>query len=187
MHKMLISRRMIKPPGLAFLIFLLALSLAGCAVQEPPLSPGAAAFKKDVQTIIAKLTPALAGPLSHNDAQAAKAAILSLYPDAGQDKDDFPFRLGALTKDGILLTSLPPVKAIGADFINYQLVQETLDKRRINKMQLYAPDGAPIYIVLAPIMVQGNCAGLVGLRVTAAQALKKWGITGKEFKETNLN
>lgn len=187
MHKMVISHRMIMPPGLAFLIFLLALSLAGCSAQEPPLSPGAGAFKKDVQAIIAQLTPALAGPLSHNDAQAAKAAILSLYPDAGQDRDDFPFWLGALTKDGILLTSLPPVKAIGADFINYQLVQETLDKRRINKMQLYAPNGAPIYIVLAPIMVQSNCVGLVGLRVTAAQALKKWGITEKEFKEMNLN
>jgi hypothetical protein len=186
MNKITIWRRMITCPGLV-LIFLLALSLAGCATQEPPLSPGAAAFKKEVQTIITKLTPALGEPVSRNDAQAAMAAILSLYPDAGQDKEDFPFRLGVLSKEGVLLTSVPPVKTIGADFINYQLVQETLDDRRINKKQFYAPDGAPVYIVLAPIMVQGNCAGLVGLRVTAAQALKKWGITEKEFKEMNLN
>ncbi len=78
-----------------------------------------------------------------------------------------------MSKDGILLTALPPVQAIGADFIKYQLVQETLDNRRINKKRLYAPDGAPIYIVLAPAMVQDNLLGLLGLRVTTAQALKK--------------
>lgn len=163
------------------------LILAGCAAKEPPLSPGAAAFKKEVRGIIAKLTPALAGPLSTNDAQAAQAAIMSLYPSAGQDKDDFPYRLGALTKEGILLASLPPVKTIGADFIHYQLVQDTLDNRRINKKRLYAPDGASVYIILAPVEVKGNCVGLVVLRVTAAQALKKWGITEKEFQEMDLN
>ena len=52
---------------------------------------------------------------------------------------------------------------------------------------LYAPNGAPVYFVLAPVMVQDNIVGLVGLRVTAVQALKKWGITEKEFQEMDLN
>jgi hypothetical protein len=177
----------IKSLCLALLILPLALGLAGCRAQGPPLSPRAAAFKKDVRDIIARLTPALSGPLAHNDAKAVEQAILSLYPTAGQEKDDFPFRVGAMSKDGILLTALPPVQAIGADFIKYQLVQETLDNRRINKKQLYAPDGAPIYIVLAPAMVQDNLVGLLGLRLTAAQALQKWGITEQEFQAMDLN
>jgi hypothetical protein len=174
-------------PCLALLMLPLALSLAGCKAPAPPLSPGAAAFKKDVHDIIARLTPALAGPLSQNDGQAATQAILSLYPTAGQEQDDFPFRLGAMSKDGILLTALPPVQAIGGDFIKYQLVQKTLETKRLNKERLYAPDGAPIFIVLAPVLVQDNCVGLLGLRLTAAQALKKWGVTEPEFQAMDLN
>jgi hypothetical protein len=168
-------------------LFILSLALAGCTAKAPPLSPKAAAFKKDVGGILARLAPALAGPLSQNDAKAAEQAIPSLYPTAGQGKDDFPFRLGILTKDGILLTSLPPVQVIGGDFINYQLVKETLDKRRINKERLYAPNGAPVYFVLAPVIAENNCVGLVGLRLTADQALKKWGITEPEFHQMDLN
>ena len=174
-------------PCLVLLILLLALGLAGCKAQAPPLSPGAAAFKKDVQDIIARLTPALAGPLAQNDAKAAEQVILSLYPTAGQEQADFPFRLGALSKEGVLLASLPPAQAIGDDFIKYQGVQEILASRRLNKKRLYAPDGAPVYFVLAPVMVQDNIVGLVGLRVTAAQALKKWGITEPEFQAMDLN
>jgi hypothetical protein len=173
--------------GLALCIFSLALGLAGCTAHEPPSSPGAAAFRKDVRGILARLAPRLTGPLSRNDAQAATQAILSQYPAAGQDDPNFPFWLGVLSKDGILLTSLPPVKAIGADFIQYQLVRETLKKKSIGKTRLYAPSGAPIYIVLAPVMAQDNVVGFVGLRVTAAQALKKWGITEQEFQQLDLN
>jgi hypothetical protein len=168
-------------------LVILLLPLAGCKGKEPPLSPRAAAFKREVQAIIAKLAPALAGPLTRNDGKAAEQAILSLYPTAGQEQDDFPFRLGAMSKDGILLATLPPLQAIGSDFINYQLVQETLDKRCINKMRLYAPNGASVYIVLAPVMVQDNLVGIMGLRLTAVQALKRWGITEQEFREMDLN
>ena len=185
MNYRVISRRKTTP--LSLVLFLLALGLTGCTAGGPPLSPNAKAFKKDVRGIINKLSAALAGPLSHNDAEAAKAAILSAYPTAGQDKDDFPFWLGAMTKDGILLTALPPVPSIGQNFIDYQLVQTTLKNRRINQTELFRPDGTPVYIVIAPVLVQGNCVGLVGLRLTAAQALKKWGITEQEFQKMNLN
>jgi hypothetical protein len=171
----------------ALLILPLALGLAGCQAQGPPLSPPAAAFKTEMRDIIARLTPALSGPLAHNDAKAAKQAILSLYPTAGQEKDDFPFKVGAVSKGGILLTVLPPSQAIGADFIKYELVQETLNNRRINKKRLYSPDGTPIYIVLAPVMVQDNLVGILGLRVTAAQTLKQWGLTEQEFQAMDLN
>ena len=174
-------------PCLVLLILLPALGLAGCKAQAPPLSPGAAAFKKDVQDILARLTPALAGPLSHKDAKAAAQVILSLYPTAGQEQADFPFRLGVLNKEGVLLAALPPVHAIGDDFNKYQQLQEILANRRLNKKRLYAPDGAPVYFVLAPVMVQDKIVGLVALRVTAVQALKKWGITEPEFQAMDLN
>ena len=105
MHKTVMQCLKIMSPCLAPLILPLALGLAGCKAKEPPLSPRAAAFKKDVRDILGRLAPVLAGPLSHNDAKAAEQAILSLYPTVGQGKDDFPFRLGAMSKDGILLTA----------------------------------------------------------------------------------
>jgi hypothetical protein len=172
---------------LALMILPMALCLVGCTAKAPPLSPRAAAFKKDVRDILTRLTPALAGPLSRNDAKAAEQAILSLYPTAGQEQDDFPFRLGVMSKDGVLVATLPPVKLVGADFIDYQPVQEALKNRRINTKRLYSPDGAPVYFVLAPIMVNESLEGMVGLRLTAVQALKKWGITEPEFQAMDLN
>jgi hypothetical protein len=174
-------------PALALLSLTLALGLAGCTAKQPPLSPQATVFKQDVRGILSRLAPRLVGPLSNNDAEAAKREILSQYPNAGLDKPDFPFWLGVMSKDGILLTALPPVQAIGADFIKYKLVQETLNKKRIGKNRLYSPNGAPIYIVLAPVMDQDNLVGLVGLRLSAAQALKKWGLTEQEFQQMDLN
>lgn len=174
-------------PGLWLVILLLALGLAGCTAPAPPLSPKAAAFKREVRELIGRLAPALAGPLARNDAPAAEEAILALYPSVGQEQDDFPFQLGAMGKDGVLLASRPPVRLIGADFIHYQLVQETLHNRRINKKRLYAPDDSPVYFVAAPIMADDGLVGLVVLRLTAAQALKKWGITEKEFEGMDLN
>ena len=41
--------------------------------------------------------------------------------------------------------------------------------------------------VLAPIVVNDSLEGLVGLRLTAVQALKKWGITEPEFQAMDLN
>lgn len=172
---------------LGLVILLLSLGLAGCTAKAPPLSPRAAAFKKDVRDILARLTPALAGPLSRNDGKAAEQAIMSLYPIAGQEQDDFPFWLGVMSQDGVLVAALPPVKLIGADFIDYQIVTETLKNRRINTKRLYSPDNAPVYFVLAPIIVNDSLEGLVGLRLTAAQALKKWGITEEEFQAMDLN
>ena len=159
-------------PCLVLLILLPALGLAGCKAQAPPLSPGAAAFKKDVRDILARLTPALAGPLAQNDAKAAEQVILSLYPTAGQEQADFPFRLGALSKEGVLLAALPPVQAIGDDFIKYQGVQEILANRRLNKKRLYAPDGAPVYFDSRPrhgSRQDRRAGGLAGDRRPGAQ------------------
>jgi hypothetical protein len=187
MQKVAVGYFRIMHPVLALLMLTLVLGLAGCTAKQPPLSPQAAVFKQDVRDILSRLAPRLVGPLSNNDAEAAKQAILSQYPDAGLEKPEFPFWLGVMSKDGILLTALPPVQAIGADFIKYKLVQETLNKKRIGKNRLYSPNGAPIYIVLAPVMAQDNLVGLVGLRLSAAQALKKWGLTEQEFQRMDLN
>jgi hypothetical protein len=187
MNKTLIHYLRIVSLCLALMILPLAWGLTGCTAKAPPLSPRAAAFKKDVRDILARLTPALAGPLSRNDGKAAEQAILSVYPTAGQEQDDFPFWLGVMSKDAVLVAALPPVKLIGADFIDYQLVREILKNRRINTKRLYSPDNAPVYFVLAPIMVNDSLVGLVGLRLTAAQALRKWGITEPEFQAMDLN
>jgi hypothetical protein len=92
-----------------------------------------------------------------------------------------------MSKDGVLVATLPPVKLIGTDFIDYQQVQQTLKNRRINTKRLYSPDGAPVYFVLGPVMDNDNLVGLAVLRLTAAQALKKWGITEEEFQAMDLN
>lgn len=169
-------------------MLLLVLAFLACQAKPPPLSPQAAAFKKDILEIVGKLTPVLGAPLGRDDSQAVLDAILAVYPQAAAETDDFPFRVGVLDQNGILVAFLPTIKVDpGANFSHYGLVQEILRQRRLGKARLYAPDGSPIYFIAAPVMTQGRLAGILSLRLTAAKVQKKWGLTEQEFLEMHLD
>ncbi len=172
-------------PGV--LAFLLGLTLLACQAQAPPPSPEAAAFKRDVQEILTRLGPALAAPLAQDDAQAVQQAILSLYPQAGQETDEFPFRVGVVDQTGILVAALPPPAGKADDFSQYTVVREALKSRRWGKARLFAPDGSTLWVIVAPVAAQRQLQGLVVLRLTAAQAKQKWGISEQEFLQLNLD
>ena len=88
-----------------------------------------------------------------------------------------PFWVGAMGKNGILLTSLPPVEAIGADFFKYDLFQK-LKNRRIKQKTGSRPDGAPIYIILAPVMAQNDLVGILAFVAYCRPGSQKVGDNG---------
>ncbi len=166
---------------------LLAVAAVACQAKAPPTSPQAAAFKKEVTDLITKLTPLLGEPLARGDAQGVMEVILSHYPQAGQESGEFPFRLGVLDEVGLLVATLPPLRGQADDFSHYAIVKEVLKTKRWGKARLYAPDGSTLFVVAAPIMSQRRVEGLLLLRLAAAEAHKRWGLTEKEFLALSLD
>lgn len=169
-------------------IFLLAPMVSGCPAPKA-LTPAQAAFKKELQQVVGKLAEVLVEPVSKNDAGACQAALAAALASLeGEGKTLLhQARLGVLNREGLLLATAPPQQVAEADFSQYQVVKETMEQGRINFKQLYAPDGSPLYAVLAPLRKQGQATGLLGLRLSAAQVEQKWGLTEKELLAIDLN
>lgn len=169
------------------LAVLLGLPWLGCPARETPPSPRAAAFRQEMREIIDKLTAVLAEPLCRNDVRACEEAISSLYPETSRDSVTFPFRLGIINREGVLIHSIPPGRTPGEDYSQYQAVRQALRGRRITNARLYAPDGKEVYLILAPIFKNRQLAGLLVLRLDPALVQQRWGLGEEEFLNVDLN
>ncbi len=166
---------------------LLCLLWLGCPAQDKPLSPQAAAFRQELRETLGKLTSALAGPVCDNDIQACEQAIMTLCPEAPRDALAFPFRLGIINRDGVLIYVNPPMKNVGEDYSQYQAVREALKGRRITNARLYAPDGKEVYLILAPMFKNRQLAGLLVVRLDPALVQQRWGLGEEDFLAVDLN
>ncbi len=165
----------------------LVLCGAGCWAPEDPLSPEAVAFRRDLRETIGNLSKVLVEPVCRNDAAACEQAITSIYPRAPQDTLTFPFHVGVMNQQGILIYTIPPVQNIGDDYSQYQAVREALRERRIKTVRLFAPNGQELYLVLAPLRKKEQMVGLLVLRLDPVQVRQKWKINEQEFLSLNLN
>lgn len=163
------------------------LVLGACSAAEKPLTPAAATFKKDMRETIGKLAQVLVEPVCRADAAACEQAIISIYPKAFQDTLAFPFHVGVVNQEGILIYTIPPVKDLGDNYSQYQGVREALKERRIKNVRLYAPNGKELYLILAPLQKKGQMVGLLILRLDPAHVKQKWGISEAEFLRLELN
>lgn len=169
------------------LIILMAGLLWGCQAAEKPLSPAQTAFKRDISHIIQKLSGVLVEPVCRADARACEAAVEEIYPEAGEETHNFPFRIGILNKDGILIYTVPPLKEFADDYSQYQVVKQAMKERRLLAVRLYGSDGNPFFMVLSPLFRKDEVAGLLALRLSAGLAQKKWGLTEKDFLDLKWN
>ncbi len=164
-----------------------ALLFWGCPAKEQPLSPAAATFRQDMRETIGKLSQVLVEPVCRNDAAACEQAIAAIYPEAPRDTLHFPFHLGVMNLQGILIYTIPPVKNIGDDYSQYQAVRDALRAQRIKNVRLFAPNGRELFLILAPLKKKEQMVGLLVLRLEPSQVKKKWGIDEQEFLDLNLN
>jgi hypothetical protein len=112
---------------------------------------------------------------------------MTIYPEAPRDTLTFPFRLGIINRDGVLIYSIPPLRNIGEDYSHYQAVREALKSRRITNARLYAPDGKEVYLILAPMFKNRQLAGLLVLRLDPGLVMQRWGLGEEEFLAVDLN
>jgi hypothetical protein len=168
-------------------LLLLLLVVGGCQATEPPLSPAAASFKKEVQDCLQRISRELPLPLAKEDVPAINEVLARVEPEAVKLCRMCPFRLGVLNRNGETLTVHPfKADALG-NYSNYDVVVQTLKNQKINQQRLFLQNGSQIYLVCDPIMQGDKLLGILALSLSAQEAKQRWGITEKEFLALDFN
>jgi hypothetical protein len=166
---------------LALLIF------GGCQAKEPPLSPAAKSFKKEIRDCLQRLSPELATPLIKRDVAALNEVLARVEPEASKLCRMCPFRMGVLDKAGETLTVHPYKADAVGNFSNYEVVIKTLKDQQINQQRLFLQDGSQVFIVCDPIKQGSELVGILVLSMSAQEAKQRWGITEAEFLSLDFN
>jgi hypothetical protein len=164
----------------------LAILLCGCRAQEPPLSPGAATFKKEVKDCIAGLAAPLVEPVFRKDVPAITATLKEVEPKAIKLCRLCPFRIAVMNQLGETLAVHPP-KDKAANFSSYDLVIKAINSKQIQQQRFFLQDGSQLYIICTPLIRQDQVVGLLAIAINSEEAQKRWGLTGKEFLALNFN
>jgi hypothetical protein len=169
------------------LVLVVAITLlCGCQAKEPPLSPGAASFKKEVKQCLASIVAPLAEPVFTKDLPGIAAALEKVEPQAVKLCRMCPFRIGVLNQFGEVLAVHPP-KDTAANFSNYDLVIKTINSKKVQQQRFYLQDGSALYFICAPILRGDAVMGLVAIAINSEEAEKRWGLTEKEFLALDFN
>jgi hypothetical protein len=153
----------------------------GCQEAKPPLSPKAAIFVKEVQAIINRIAPPLAGPVARKDAPAVQKALVKAFSVCADACEGMFYNVFILDQQGILTAVYPPAEVKQLQFSNYKAVQKAFAEKKPNQTILYQPDGTPTYIVCVPLIEKDQAAGILALGFEGNQVLEKRGVGKKEF------
>jgi hypothetical protein len=164
----------------------LAILLCGCQAPEPPLSPGAATFKKEVKNCITTLAVPLVEPVYRRDVAAITATLEKMEPKTLKLCRMCPFRIAVMNQLGETLAVHPP-KDKGGNFSSYELVIKAINSKQVQQQRFFLQDGSQLYIICTPLIRQDQVVGLLAIAINSEEAHKRWGLTGKEFLALNFN
>jgi hypothetical protein len=165
----------------------LAILLCGCQAQEPPLSPAAATFKKEVKDCIAGLAAPLVEPVFRKDVAAITATLNEVEPKTIKLCRLCPFRIAVMNQLGETLAVHPPSKDKAGNFSSYALVIKAINSKQIQQQRFFLQDGSQLYIICTPLIREDKVVGLLAIAINSEEAEKRWGLTGKEFLALNFN
>lgn len=165
-----------------------AILFGGCQAQKPPLSPAAAAFKKEVRQCIQEFSDAVRTPLANNDVAAINASLEKVEPRAIKLCRMCPFRIAVLNQHGEVMAVYPATaKTKRSNYSNYDLVIKTLNSKKIQQQRFFLQNGSELYIICVPLIRQDKVIGLLAIAIDAPEAEQRWGLTGKEFLALDFN
>jgi hypothetical protein len=182
-----LTRRLRSLSRRAVPLLALALLFPACQAQEPPLSPAAASFKKEIQDCLDRLTAPLIEPVVKRDQTGMNEALKKTEPDAVKLCRMCPFRIAVLDPTGHALTVYPFKADAVADFSNYELVQKVMKTRVVCQKRFFLQDGSQIYIICSPLKRQDELVGILAVSLKADEAQKRWGLTEQEFLTIDFN
>ena len=178
--------RDIRSRGLLRLTLVGAVMLFGCQASQPPLSPAAASFKKEVKQCLTTLSASLVEPITKKDLNGIQTALDKIEPQAVKLCRMCPFRIGVLNRFGETLAVHPPKKETG-DFSGYSLVTKAINSKKIQQQRFFLQNGSELYIICDPILRDDQVIGLTAIAISAEEAKQRWGLTEKEFMTIDFN
>ncbi len=173
--------------GWAIFLLLLLTVLSGCQAKEPPLSPAAAAFKKEIQECLDRLCQGVIGALVKKDVVAINETLRHLEPQALRLCRMCPFRIGILDQHGDTVTVYPFKAEAMGNFSSYEAVAQTLKTRKVNQQRLFLQDGSQMYLICVPLLQGENLVGILALSLSAKDAQDRWGLSEKDFLTIDFN
>jgi hypothetical protein len=159
----------------------------GCRATEPPLSPAAAAFKKEVQDCLDQLCHGMVEQIEKKDIAGLNESLKHIEPEALRLCRMCPFRIGILDKTGDTLTVYPFKQEAMANFSKYEVVVQTLKNKKINQQRFFLQDGAQIYIICVPLSREKELVGIMALSLSAEDAKSRYGLTEADFLAIDFN
>jgi hypothetical protein len=158
-----------------------------CKSKEPPLSPAAKSFKREVNSAITTLSDALVEPVSASDIRAINAALTKLMPESIKLCRACPFMIGVLDKDGVALTIYPVRRDQPKYYSHYNIVLQALRKQNICQGSFYLQDGTKLYTICAPLVKKRQTVGILVLTTTYEEIKQRWDIPEQELFKINFN
>mgnify|MGYP005837990627 FL=1 len=170
-----------------FLSLILLPAICSSCRPRSPLSPEAAAFKKDITRVISQLQQPLAAATARRDIAAIDKILQTNAATTPGLCIDCPYRSGVLDAAGILLTTFPKNRIVGMNFSNYTRLIEAMQRQRITQRPLFLPDRSKMYFINAPLVHDRRIVGALVLGLTAADLERKWHLSEEEFLAIDLN
>lgn len=168
-------------------LWLLVMAACGGQTQEPPLTPAAQAFKKEVKQAIDMVARELVAPVSRNDVPATNAVLAKTMPSSLKLCRACPFMLGILDHQGNLLAVYPQKEASSRHYSDYKLVMKALQKGEICHGWLFLQDGSQLFTICSPLTQGGKAVGIIVLTTTDHEVKQRWGLSKEEFAVINFN
>ena len=169
------------------LVLLLLMVFGGCQAKEPPLSPAAACFKKEVQECLDRLCHGLLEQILKKDIAGLNETLKLIEPQALKLCRMCPFRIGVLDKTGDTLTVYPYKPEAMANFSKYEVVVQTLKNKKINQQRFFLQDGSQMYIICVPLFQEKELVGIMALSLSAEDAKSRYGLTEADFLAIDFN
>ena len=163
-----------------------AVMLFGCQASQPPLSPAAASFKREIKLCLTTLSASLVEPIATRDLNGIQTALDKIEPQAVKLCRMCPFNIGVLNRNGETLAVHPP-KDHTRNFSSYDLVIKAINSKKIQQQRFFLQNGSELYIICAPIMHDDQVIGLTAIAISAEEAKQRWGLTEKEFMAIDFN
>jgi hypothetical protein len=162
--------------------------LFGCqSKKQSPLSPAAAAFKKEVQQAIGMLAGALIDPVSKSNVAVINATLKKTMPESIKLCRACPFMIAILDRKGTVLTVYPPKKEYSRHYAQYKLVIQALDRGEACHGQLFLQDGSKLYTICVPLQKENKTVGVIVLTTTEEEVKQRWGMSEQEFLAIDFN
>jgi hypothetical protein len=158
----------------------------GCQEAKPPPSPKAVAFSQEVQSMINRIAPPLAGPVARKDKEAVQEALVKAFSVCGEECQGLFYNVFILDQQGVLIADYPPAEVKHLQFSDYKTVKRAFAKKKPNLTALHQPDGTLTYIIYVPLIHEGQVVGILALGLEGNQVREKRGLSEQEFLSLDI-